>query len=88
MVGQRLEVNVHLVTSSASAMQNLVIAVNQAGIEVADTVLEPLASAESCLTQDERELGCCLLDIGGRTDGNWLYSAMGCCAMRRPSPAI
>jgi len=67
MVGQRLEVNVHLVTSSASAMQNLVIAVNQAGVEVADTVLEPLASAESCLTQDERELGCCLLDIGGGT---------------------
>ncbi len=67
MVGQRLEVNVHLVTSSASAMQNLVIAVNQAGIEVADTVLEPLASAEACLTQDEREMGCCLLDIGGGT---------------------
>jgi cell division protein FtsA len=67
MVGQRLEVNVHLVTSSASAMQNLVIAINQAGIEVADTVLEPLASAEACLTQDERELGCCLLDIGGGT---------------------
>jgi cell division protein FtsA len=67
MVGQRLEVNVHLVTSSAAAMQNLVIAVNQAGIEVADTVLEPLASAESCLTQDEREMGCCLLDIGGGT---------------------
>jgi cell division protein FtsA len=67
MVGQRLEVNVHLVTSSASAMQNLITAVNQAGIEVADTVLEPLASAESCLTQDERELGCCLLDIGGGT---------------------
>ena len=48
-------------------MQNLVIAINQAGVEVADTVLEPLASAESCLTQDERELGCCLLDIGGGT---------------------
>jgi cell division protein FtsA len=67
MVGQRLEVNVQLVTSSASAMQNLVIAVNQAGIEVADTVLEPLASAEAALTQDERELGCCLMDIGGGT---------------------
>src|SRR5258708_23095456 len=67
MVGQRLEVNVHLVTSSASAMQNLVIAINQAGVEVSDTVLEPLASAESCLMQDERELGCCLLDIGGGT---------------------
>lgn len=67
MIGQRLEVNVHLVTSAASAMQNLVIAFNQAGVEVADTVLEPLASAEACLTQDERELGCCLLDIGGGT---------------------
>ena len=67
MVGQRLEVNVHLVTSSAAAMQNLVTAVNQAGVEVADTVLESLASAESCLTQDERDLGCCLLDIGGGT---------------------
>lgn len=67
MIGQRLEVNVHLVTSSASAMQNLVIAFNQAGVEVADTVLEPLASAEACVTQDERELGCCLLDIGGGT---------------------
>lgn len=67
MVGQRLEANVHLVTSSIAATQNLVTAANRAGILVNDTVLEPLASAESCLTQDERELGCCLLDIGGGT---------------------
>ena len=67
MVGQRLEANVHLVTSSIAATQNLVIAANKAGILISDTVLEPLASAESCLTQDERELGCCLLDIGGGT---------------------
>jgi cell division protein FtsA len=67
MVGQRLEANVHLVTSSIAATQNLVTAANRAGILVHDTVLEPLASAESCLTQDERELGCCLLDIGGGT---------------------
>jgi cell division protein FtsA len=67
MVGQRLEVNVHLVTSSVAATQNLVTAANKAGILVSDTVLEPLASAESCLTQDERDLGCCLLDIGGGT---------------------
>src|SRR4029077_6067378 len=67
MVGQRLEVNVHLVTSSVAATQNLVTAANKAGILISDTVLEPLASAESCLTQDERDLGCCLLDIGGRT---------------------
>lgn len=67
MVGQKLEVNVHIVTASATAAQNVVTAVNKAGIVVSDTVLEPLASAEACLTQDERELGCCLLDIGGGT---------------------
>ncbi len=67
MIGQRLEANVHIVTSSISATQNLVTAANRAGILINDTVLEPLASAEACLTQDERDLGCCLLDIGGGT---------------------
>ncbi len=67
MLGQRLEANVHIVTSSGSATQNIVTAVNRAGVRVDDTVLEPLASAEACLTQDERELGSCLLDIGGGT---------------------
>ena len=67
MVGHRLEANVHVVTASSSATQNLVSAANKAGILINDTVLEPLASAEACLTQDERELGCCLLDIGGGT---------------------
>jgi cell division protein FtsA len=65
MIGQRLVTNVHLVTSSVAATQNLVTAANRAGILISDTVLEPLASAESCLTQDERDLGVCLLDIGG-----------------------
>ena len=67
MLGQRLEANVHIVTSSGSAAQNIVTAVNRAGVRVDDTVLESLASAEACLTQDERELGSCLLDIGGGT---------------------
>jgi cell division protein FtsA len=67
MVGQRLEANVHLVTASVAATQNLVTAANRAGILISDTVLEPFASAESCLTQDERDLGCCLLDVGGGT---------------------
>lgn len=67
MVGQRLEANVHVVTSSMIATQNLVTAANRAGILISDTVVEPLASAEACLTQDERELGTCLLDIGGGT---------------------
>ncbi|MGH9717662.1 MAG: cell division protein FtsA [Candidatus Acidiferrales bacterium] len=67
MLGQRIEANVHIVTSSGAATQNIVTAVNRAGVRVDDTVLEPLASAEACLTQDERELGACLLDIGGGT---------------------
>jgi cell division protein FtsA len=67
MVGQRLEANVHIVTASGTATQNIVTAVNRAGVRVDDTVLEPFASAEACLTQDERELGCCLLDVGGGT---------------------
>lgn len=65
MIGQKLEANVHIVTASATATQNIITAVNRAGIVVSDTVLEPLASAEACLTQDERELGCCVMDLGG-----------------------
>jgi cell division protein FtsA len=74
MVGQRLEANVHIVTASGTATQNIVTAVNRAGVRVDDTVLEPFASAESCLTQDERELGCCLLDVGGGTTELIAYS--------------
>lgn len=65
MVGSRLEVNVHLITASAAAHQTVITAVNRAGIEVADTVFEPLAGALACLTSDERELGVALADIGG-----------------------
>jgi cell division protein FtsA len=74
MIGQKLEVNVHIVTGSAAATQNVVTAVNRAGVFVSDTALEPLASAEAVLTQDERELGCCLLDIGGGTTGLIVFS--------------
>jgi cell division protein FtsA len=74
MVGQSLEVNVHIVTTSITATQNVVTAVNRAGVVVSDTALESLASAEAVLTQDERELGCCLLDIGGGTTELIVYS--------------
>jgi cell division protein FtsA len=74
MVGTRLEVNVHLVTASTLAHENLVTAVNRAGIEVKDTVLEPLAAAEACLTPDERELGVALLDIGRGSSELVVYS--------------
>ena len=67
MVGQKLEVDAHIVTASAAATQNIVTAVNRAGVVVTDTALEALAAAEAVLTQDEREMGCCLLDIGGGT---------------------
>lgn len=65
MVGSRLEVNVHLITASVAAYQTVVTAVNRAGIEVLDTVFEPLAGALACLSADERELGVALVDIGG-----------------------
>ena len=69
MTGTRLEVNVHVVTGSASSTQNIVACVNRAGAAVADTVLEQLAAAEAVLTHDEKELGVALVDIGaGTTD--------------------
>jgi len=74
MLGQRLEANVHIVTTSTAGTQNLITAVNRAGVVVSDTVLEALASAEACLTQDERELGCCLLDIGAGTTELLVYT--------------
>ena len=67
MTGSRLEVNVHVVTGSSSSMQNMVACVNRAGVEVSETVLEQLAASESVLTPDEKELGVCLVDIGGGT---------------------
>ena len=64
MMATRLEVHVHIVTASSSAVQNLVTAVNKAGVHVDDTIFEPLACADSVLRSDERDLGICLLDIG------------------------
>ena len=75
MVGARLEVNVHLVTASISAHQNVVTAVNHAGVEILGTVYEPLADAGACLTADERELGVALADIGGGTTDVIVYHA-------------
>lgn len=73
MVGARLGVNVHLVTASISASQNVVTAVNHSGVVVQDTVFEPLASGEACLSTDERELGVALADIGGGTTDLIVY---------------
>src|SRR5579862_1997307 len=64
MMAARLEVRVHMVTAATSATQNVITAVNKAGVHVDDTVYEPLAAADSVLRNDERELGVCLGDIG------------------------
>jgi cell division protein FtsA len=64
MIGTRLEVRVHMITAATSATQNVITAVNRAGVHVDDTVFEPLACADSVLRSDERELGVCLADIG------------------------
>ena len=67
MSGSRLEVEVHLVVGALSVIQTLVTCVNRAGIEAHAIVLEQLASNEAVLTDDERELGVALVDIGGGT---------------------
>lgn len=67
MSGVRLEARVHLVTGAMSAAQNIVKAVQRCGLEVDDLILEQLASSFSVLTEDEKELGVCLVDIGGGT---------------------
>jgi cell division protein FtsA len=67
MVGARLEADVHVVTAPVSVTQNIITCMNKAGIEVVQLVLEQFAAAEGVLTTDEKELGICLIDIGGGT---------------------
>ena len=67
MSGVRLEAKVHLVTGAVSAAQNIVKCIQRCGLDVRDLVLEQLASSYAVLTEDEKELGICLLDIGGGT---------------------
>ena len=67
MSGVRLEARVHIVTGAVSAAQNITKCVRRCGLEANDLILQPLASAEAVLTEDERDLGVCLIDIGGGT---------------------
>jgi cell division protein FtsA len=73
MVGARLEVNVHIITGSQTSTQNIVACVNRAGVAVAETVVEQLAASESVLTEDEKQLGVALVDIGGGTTDIAIY---------------
>ncbi len=74
MAGVRLEARVHLVTGSVSAAQNIAKCVRRCGLEVSDIILEQLASSHAVLTEDEKELGVCLVDIGGGTTDIAIFS--------------
>ena len=74
MSGVRLEAKVHLVTGAMSAAQNIIKCVRRCGLEVDDIILEQLASSAAVLTDDEKELGVCLVDIGGGTTDIAVFS--------------
>jgi cell division protein FtsA len=67
MAGVRLEAKVHIVTTAVTSAQNVVKCANRCGLQVADIVLEPLASSQAVLEDDEKELGVAMIDIGGGT---------------------
>ena len=67
MSGMRLEVKVHIVSGAITAAQNIIKCIKRCGLEVVELILQPLASSEAVLTKDEKELGVCLVDIGGGT---------------------
>ena len=67
MSGVRLEAKVHVITGSVTSVQNIIKSVNRVGLDVNDIILEPLASSEAILSQDEKDLGVALIDIGGGT---------------------
>ncbi len=67
MCGVRMEARVHMITGAVSAAQNIVKCIRRCGLEVDDLILEQIASSEAVLTEDERELGVCMIDIGGGT---------------------
>lgn len=73
MSGVRLEAKVHVVTGAATSVQNIVKCCNRGGLNVAEIVLAPLAAAEALLTEEERELGVVLLDMGGGTTDITLF---------------
>jgi cell division protein FtsA len=74
MCGVRLEAKIHVVTGAVSAAQNIIKCVRRCGLEVDEVILEQLASSTSALTEDEKELGVCLADIGGGTTDICVYT--------------
>ncbi len=74
MSGLRLEVKVHIVTGAVSAAQNIIKCVRRCGLEVNDLILQPIASSYAVLTEDEKELGVVLIDVGGGTTDIAIFS--------------
>ncbi|MBM4380628.1 MAG: cell division protein FtsA [Deltaproteobacteria bacterium] len=74
MAGVRLEAKVHIVTGAVSSAQNIITCANRTGLNVTDIVLQPLASSVAVLSDDEKELGVCLVDIGGGTTDIAVFS--------------
>ncbi len=74
MDAKRLEVRVHIVTGAVTSVQNIVKCVHRCGLEVVDLVLQPLASGHAVLTDDETDVGVCLVDIGGGTTDIAVFS--------------
>ncbi|MEP6602066.1 MAG: cell division protein FtsA [Nitrospirota bacterium] len=83
MSGSHLKVNVHIITGAVTSVQNLVKSVERAGLDVIGIILQPLASSEAVLSEDERELGVAMIDMGGGTtdlaifaDGSVMHTAI------------
>lgn len=74
MSGVRLEAKIHIVTGAVTSAHNIVKCVNRSGLDVCDIVLEPLASGEAVLTEEEKDLGTALLDLGGGTSDVAIFS--------------
>lgn len=74
MAGLELSAKVHIVTGATNAFQNITKCIKSCGIDVKDIILEPLASSQAVLTEDEKEFGVCLLDIGGGTADMALFT--------------
>ena len=75
MSGVRLEAKIHIVTGAVTSAHNIVKCANRSGLDVCDIVLEPLASGEAVLTDEEKDLGAALLDLGGGTSDLAIFFA-------------